>query len=514
MKYTLEQLQDFNIIKTITNDEVKILFDELKEMINNEKDLTKCSKYYSNITLVILYNNYNNLLKDMITFGETCLNLSLTDRQKGNFYYGLVNLYHKYTYAPKIVEYGLLFINCQFERNVLNDITVYNLLAIVLKKTGFYDEAYKYLQLWYQKINKVTKIDKNYLSLIYLNNCCYILIKLGQYDKALANVKEINQIIENNKDNPLISGLIPVFNFTNLYMNLFACNDLDVISEYLKVMDDIMHNLVINDNTKQSLEAHVEFIKKMIEKGYKTKAVEIISFILNSKVFVGDYCELYRILINLYKQDNSIMSISQYENILNRYLEELELLEESHNSILTLLIKEQFRIDQINNTYEQRELRYQTDVLTNCLNRPSLEMNGQDLINQYGQGIIFFIDIDNLKKTNDTYGHVSGDLVLKEFANRVKEVNRMTDCNLNFYRYLGDEFLILSDITEERLNGYLDKLEEAFKEPFNNNDNLITIEFSIGYCLFDNSNNNLNELINKADEAMYKCKKNHKNIRK
>lgn len=125
---------------------------------------------------------------------------------------------------------------------------------------------------------------------------------------------------------------------------------------------------------------------------------------------------------------------------------------------------------------------------------------------------ILMIDIDFFKKINDNYGHLAGDLVLKEFVKIVKSRVRESDV---FGRYGGEEFLILFPNTSPEngikiANNIRRKVE---KTPINidNRDILITVSMGLTHYSHDMSQPSLNKIIETADNALYKSKINGRN---
>lgn len=117
---------------------------------------------------------------------------------------------------------------------------------------------------------------------------------------------------------------------------------------------------------------------------------------------------------------------------------------------------------------------------------------------------VMFIDLDNFKLVNDTKGHIVGDLLLKEVANRLKSVLRQTD---TIYRIGGDEFIILLNcITEEEVVRVANRVEEAFAQSFTVKGHTFYVELSIGISIYPDDGNDMDELINNADNAMYFAK--------
>ncbi len=121
---------------------------------------------------------------------------------------------------------------------------------------------------------------------------------------------------------------------------------------------------------------------------------------------------------------------------------------------------------------------------------------------------LFIIDMDGLKKINDTYGHKYGDDSIKELVHRVKKVLRSDDI---FCRLGGDEFgVIFNNINDNQEAQILQKrVSEAIKKDFFINEIKIELDASIGFKVLDDDVLDIQELINIADKNMYKNKKEH-----
>ncbi len=122
---------------------------------------------------------------------------------------------------------------------------------------------------------------------------------------------------------------------------------------------------------------------------------------------------------------------------------------------------------------------------------------------------IVVIDIDDFKKINDTYGHTAGDKTLQVIANSlVKNVSK----GVFVGRYGGEEFvLIYSKIQEEALTTELNSLNKfVARLPFKFKSNKVSITLSIG-ATHIKSDDNIHIAFERADQAMYKAKKQGKN---
>lgn len=121
-----------------------------------------------------------------------------------------------------------------------------------------------------------------------------------------------------------------------------------------------------------------------------------------------------------------------------------------------------------------------------------------------------YIDIDNYKNINDTYGHDVGDNVLDIIAKRL--INALPE-NSIICRIGGDEFVAMFYIENavEYLNKVGNDILESIKEKIPKIDANIIITASIGFCLFPEHGKEIDELLKKADKAMYKVKEKDKN---
>lgn len=162
---------------------------------------------------------------------------------------------------------------------------------------------------------------------------------------------------------------------------------------------------------------------------------------------------------------------------------------------------------------ETRKLAY-FDSLTDLPNRVFAVNQLNDKLSQYPidscSGSIFFVDIDNFKIINDTFGHSYGDKVLIEVSNRLKS---LSPDELTIARIGGDEFIVIQDVykDEEDVKGLAQRVLESFKDPVNIERNNFHIACSIGIALYPMHGSTTEEILKNADLAMYKAKNMGKN---
>ncbi len=155
-----------------------------------------------------------------------------------------------------------------------------------------------------------------------------------------------------------------------------------------------------------------------------------------------------------------------------------------------------------------------TDALTGASNRHQFfQLSSQELkrSQRYGHDLcVLMLDIDYFKSINDSYGHQTGDVVLRALTVLAKTTLRETDL---FGRLGGEEFAAILPETDmeagllvaERLRVELAKLTVQAK------DNDVTFTVSIGVALASEKDVAIEDAINRADEALYKAKRTGRN---
>ncbi len=154
------------------------------------------------------------------------------------------------------------------------------------------------------------------------------------------------------------------------------------------------------------------------------------------------------------------------------------------------------------------------DALTGLSNRLILDDRlSQALLHAEHSGssvALFFIDLDNFKPINDTYGHRVGDVILQRCAEHFRNSVRAED---TICRYGGDEFVMIFEDVEDFtvLDILANKIMSITKAPVIIEGVELAIHMSIGITVFPIDAKNSEDLLRCADEAMYLAKRRGKN---
>ncbi len=225
--------------------------------------------------------------------------------------------------------------------------------------------------------------------------------------------------------------------------------------------------------------------------------------VLTTAWFVGKWASvaisvesaIVLLVIDLVRQKQSSASLALYWNDLS-------------NLIFFLLVT--YIIASLKNAFERERLVASTDALTGVANRRHFYELADVEINRllrYGHPFtVCYIDIDNFKRINDTFGHGEGDNLLRLIADSIKNNMRRTDV---VGRLGGDEFALLMPETGEdvALNvvGKVRALQDIAQKRG------LTITLSIGMVIYLSPPENVEEMIKRADALMYSVKTSGKN---
>ncbi|MCA9405228.1 MAG: sensor domain-containing diguanylate cyclase [Candidatus Omnitrophica bacterium] len=165
--------------------------------------------------------------------------------------------------------------------------------------------------------------------------------------------------------------------------------------------------------------------------------------------------------------------------------------------------------------YEMVKHKSHTDSLTSLWNHGYFQNQLDYAVKNTAKGqslSIMMIDLDNFKALNDTYGHQTGDVVLKETANILQDSSRESDC---VCRYGGEEFaVILPETSKEQAFSIAERIRQRVSQhsfPLNSSERGLQMTLSIGIATYPEDASNKDTLTAMADKAMYISKMSGKN---
>ncbi|WP_058525136.1 diguanylate cyclase domain-containing protein [Legionella birminghamensis] len=154
------------------------------------------------------------------------------------------------------------------------------------------------------------------------------------------------------------------------------------------------------------------------------------------------------------------------------------------------------------------------DELTQLPNRRAclemLEMTLSRAKRGNGRFALMFLDLDGFKHVNDSFGHHIGDLLLVEVSQLFRKAIRQQDY---LARLAGDEFIIIiHDWNDEQVLSVLaNRLIQSLCRPLVLENNIVKVSVSIGCVTYPEAGKNIEEILRRADYAMYKVKHGGKN---
>lgn len=219
---------------------------------------------------------------------------------------------------------------------------------------------------------------------------------------------------------------------------------------------------------------------------------------------------IHRFLMVIKDTDNDIL-LNNSTMIRNQF-EQIQKLNNNLINTQRQLKKANARLKQLNDNLNNRLVK---DALTGLVSRYQYREEIELAINKSPdkQGIFTFIDIDDFKEVNDTYGHGVGDEYLKEFANRLTHLNFN---NLISMRISGDEFGLYvhgyDKVTDKDIEDiWREILDKVVSRPIVIESLQREILCSSGMSIFGGDTTDIYDLIQYADFAMYEAKNSGKN---
>jgi diguanylate cyclase (GGDEF)-like protein/PAS domain S-box-containing protein len=146
-----------------------------------------------------------------------------------------------------------------------------------------------------------------------------------------------------------------------------------------------------------------------------------------------------------------------------------------------------------------------TDPLTDLPNRSFFQASHSNIVRRDTQHALICLDMDNFKKINDSLGHQTGDVLIKQIAKRLQ---KMAGTKATCYRLGGDEFSILIDNSTDihHITHFAQTILDNMARPFIINKQDFVLGASLGIAFYPEDGRTPQELLKNADTAMYFAK--------
>lgn len=300
-----------------------------------------------------------------------------------------------------------------------------------------------------------------------------------------------------------------------------------VVIEYNKAFSD-MFSSVLNikkrekfSSDSQKIDIDKENIKELINQSVNEHKI----IVFEKAIIQNNFNKHFKIEITpLFLRDKHIGTIILFKDITEQK-QYIEILESKNNELDEINAELQAQNDEIQSLNNKLRELAQTDGLTGAYNRRFFNEYYDIEVTRVLNWIqhkteersnmdfgIALLDIDDFKKVNDVYGHIAGDDILKQVVAIVKNVIFSRDI---ICRYGGEEFAIL--FTNTPKNGAIQAAEkirvEIEKYKFTLGEEKVDghVTVSIGFASFDDYGIDKKNLLQIADERLYKAKKTGKN---
>lgn len=454
---------------------------------------------------LVAHNEFNHVVSDMIL--KSLKNLipktNKTDLL-ANIYCIMAADYVKKGQFNQAITLYYEYKNLQLDNHKLD----YNFDGFLLVIYGENKIYYEYRKLAERRLTNpyFQEID-GYNAAIYFYNNAIIADETEDDEFFKISFEGMHDLVLSKRHTKYPEKVIYLYELVDiLYSNYQAKTDSDyqdVMSHYLDFVSKYDSNTELK--TFNALEAHLRIINTFINYEKYHIAIKRLKAMIDAETEVKYRIQMYTALCKCYKKIDK-----------EKYLQTLEILNKEYNEYQNSL-EENLR-DGILNTiqlfetrkcYDEIQKRYEVDQLTGCLNRNVLRKKSLQLFALKSEGSIIFIDLDGLKQTNDLYNHSYGDEYLRVFVRGVQEV---LPSSSHMFRFGGDEFVIATSFNDaKRIEKLVKRIYKKFNEPLKICDQYIKIKFSLGVALYPQDGETFEEVLNKADSAMYEDKRRHGN---
>lgn len=205
--------------------------------------------------------------------------------------------------------------------------------------------------------------------------------------------------------------------------------------------------------------------------------------------------------------------LAEQETTLKTELEELSTAKSAMTEVISDLQTKMETLEVAKAEGEEYRFRATHDSLTGVWNRAAIfDVLKRELLRAQREGTsvgVLLADLDHFKKVNDVYGHLAGDAVLREVAQRINAAVRTYD---SVGRYGGEEFLVVLSGCEEEPLRHAERIRALVSaEPVVTREGAIPVTLSLGAAISGLQLPEMEDILRAADAALYRAKRAGRN---
>lgn len=494
-------LQTFNEM-CVNTDNDKKLIEETIHYINSNNNIEEDARLLARVSQQIIINRLDDLWLEFLGVCEFAEFKAISDETESWIYKAFMNYYNYIGLSAKVIEYALKYEKLNL--SPIENYEVFNMAAFSLFETGFYEKAIDYI-IKSQKAFNNPDVDDIFKVISY-NNLVYCYDAIGRIDKMLETYNKFKNMIDVESDDYKKEKMQSIFRMCTFFVKIKVGEDSkeshgEVFEEYKKYIFFLGSEK--HSDIMESEDVHLPFIDYAINEKNYGDAADICRILIKSPNVSGFKKQIYKRLIFIYQQlGNEVSKQEVFDTILD-YNIVLEKYNDKFDKIMHDMVNEEFIVADMEEKYASMKRDYHIDSLTNCYNRKAFDNDIHNRDSESG-GCVIFMDLDHLKKINDSYGHECGDIYIRYFA---YITNSVIGSGSKLYRYGGDEFVIISDSSREDAQIMVQKIKNAFATPCNLNNISVKLEFSYGIEEYGNNKLDLSAAVKDADKIMYENKR-------
>jgi len=334
---------------------------------------------------------------------------------------------------------------------------------------------------------------------IYALYVGFIFITTMEYEFLIVNKNDINK----RQYNALITAVImmTIMGLTQIvfpYINTCLLVALLVLSIYLSIENPDKYI-----DEKAECFNRAAFEKILLEKIFLNKDDTILLYSIKNYENISDVGAIVKEIsayskTSCYRLSENVIAVFDEKNI-------GMMMDKEYYDIGFLPISDKDNIfQQVHNFIEAHSDNDKyLDKMTQVFNRNKFEKDVNTFLNYEKDLWYIIVDINNLKKTNDTMGHKYGDILITSVTDVLKDVFKD---NCYIYRIGGDEFVIMS--FNKEIDDLLKELDD--KKTAHNETNEVKISFAIGHNKYIHGISSWDKITQQADMMMYENKREQK----